>query len=148
VFYIRRKTLYGGLLQDMVPGPAQGGIELIDIIFAFSNVKLVRELVQDNIRQLEEMNSISKGQNEGIKQMIMAKQKVLYDNLSEVEKTLESVIDVNIKPQAPVPIAGNVQLNTDQSKALVGAIVFAINHMVKFIPGANMGGSGLPESIV
>jgi len=132
----------------MGPGPAQGGIELIDIIFAFSNVKLVRELVQDNIRQLEEMNSISKGQNEGIKQMIMAKQKVLYDNLSEVEKTLESVIDVNIKPQAQVPVAGNVQLNTDQSKALVGAIVFAINHMVKFIPGANMGGTGLPESIV
>jgi hypothetical protein len=94
------------------------------------------------------MNSISKGQNEGIKQMIMAKQKVLYDNLSEVEKTLESVIDVNIKPQAQTSLAGNVQLNTDQSKALVGAIVFAINHMVKFIPGANMGGSGMPESIV
>ena len=141
----------GGLLQDMGVVPIPGGegrVELIDIIFAFSNVKLVRELVQDNIRQLEEMDMISKGQNEGLKQMIMQKQKMLYENLSKVEKTLETVIDVNITPQARAAGARNVQLDPAQSKALAGAIVFAINHMVKFIPGANMGPSGLPESIV
>ncbi len=132
---------------DMVQG-GHDGIELIDVIFAFSNVKLVREIVQDNIRQLEEMNEISKGQNEGLKNMIMQKQRMLHGSLSEVEKTLESIIDMNITPQAKMTGLKNLKLNTDQSQALVGAIVFAINHMSKFVPGADMGSGGLPQSII
>ena len=133
--------------SEMGPG-GHNGIELIDVIFAFSNVKLVRELVQDNIRQLEGMNDISKGQNEGLKEMIMQKQRMLHESLSEVEKTLESIIDVNIAPQAKLTGMKNLRLNTDQSQALVGAIVFAINHISKFVPGADMGSSSLPQSII
>jgi hypothetical protein len=135
-------------MQD-VSAAIQGGhdgIELIDVVFVFSNVKLVRELVQDQIRQLEDMGSVSKGQTEGMREMIIAKQKSLYSSLSEVESLLERIIDVNITPQARSAGMKNIQLNSEQSRAMVGAIVFAINHMSKFVPGAGIGG-GLPESI-
>ncbi len=135
-------------MQD-VSAAIQGGhdnIELIDVVFAFSNVKLVRELVQDHIRQLEEMDTVSKGQTEGMREMIMTKQKSLYASLSEVEALLESIIDTSITPQARSAGVKNIQLNSEQSRAMVGAIVFAINHMAKFLPGAGIGG-GLPESI-
>ncbi|HTX44400.1 MAG TPA: hypothetical protein VMC61_06680 [Methanocella sp.] len=137
-------------MQDVGTIP-QGhpGIELIDIIFVYSNVKLVRELVQDQIRQIEEMNSLSKGQAEGLRNMIMAKQKTLLTNLSDVEKTLEEIIDAN----ATMGVrrgARNIQLNTEQSQAMIGAIVFAINHMAKFVPGPgpDTGDTGLPESMI
>jgi hypothetical protein len=136
------------ILQD-VGAAIQGGhdgIELIDVVFVFSNVKLVRELVQDHIRQLEEMGSVSKGQTEGMREMIIAKQKTLYASLSEVEELLERIIDVSITPQARSEGMKNIQLNSEQSRAMIGAIVFAINHMTKFVPGAGIG-SGLPESI-
>lgn len=136
-------------MQD-VSAAIQGGhdnIELIDVVFAFSNVKLVRELVQDHIRQLEEMDTVSKGQTEGMREMIMTKQKSLYASLSEVEALLESIIDASITPQARSAGVKNIQLNSEQSRAMVGAIVFAINHMAKFLPGAGIGG-GLPESIL
>ena len=133
---------------DMVQG-GHNGIELIDIFFALSNVKLVREIVQDNIRQLEAMNEISKGQNEGLKNMIMQKQRMLHGSLSDVEKMLQSIIEVNTAPSAKMAGSKNLQLNTDQSQALVGAIVFAINHMSKFVPGADMANSGgLPQSMI
>lgn len=135
-------------MQD-VSAAIQGGhdgIELIDVVFVFSNVKLVRELVQDQIRQLEDMGSISKGQTEGMREMIIAKQKSMYASLSEVESLLERIIDVSITPQARSVGMKNIQLNSEQSRAMVGAIVFAINHMAKFVPGAGIGG-GLPESI-
>jgi len=135
-------------MQD-VSAAIQGGhgnIELIDVVFAFSNVKLVRELVQDHIRQLEEMGSVSKGQTEGMREMIMAKQKSMYASLSEVEALLESIIDASITPQARTAGMRNIQLSTEQSQAMVGAIVFAINHMAKFVPGSDIGG-GLPESV-
>jgi uncharacterized membrane protein YdfJ with MMPL/SSD domain len=137
-------------MQD-VDAAIQGGhpgIELIDVIFAYSNVKLVRELVQDQIKQLEEMDGVSKGQAEGLKGMIMAKQKALHANLSEVEKLLEDLIDVNSTREARMAGMRNIQMNAEQSQALVSAVVFAINHMAKFIPGSNTGGSGLPESMV
>jgi len=122
-------------------------IELIDIIFAFSNVRLVRELVQDQIRQLEEMGG-SKGQTEGLREMIMVKQKTLYTNLSEVEKLLEGIIDMNITSGARMVGTRNIQLNAEQSRAMISAIVFAINHMAKFVPGSNVGSGGLPESMI
>lgn len=137
-------------MQD-VGAAIQGGndgIELIDVIFAFSNVKLVRELVQDHIRQLEEMGDVSKGQTVGLGKMILEKQRALYANLSDVEKLLENIIDVNITPEARAAGMRSIQLNAEQSQAMIGAIVFAINHMAKFVPGANMGGSGLPESMI
>lgn len=136
-------------LQD-VGVAAQGGhngIELIDVVFVFSNVKLVRELVGDQIRQLEEMRDVSKGQTEGLQELIMGKQKALFLSLSEVERMLEGIIDASASPQARPVGMHDIQLNPDQSKALSGAIVFAINHMAKFVPGANFG-TGLPESII
>jgi hypothetical protein len=137
-------------LQD-VGAAIQGGhpgIELIDIVFAYSNVKLVRELVGDQIRQLEEAGP-GKGQAEGLKNMIMTKQKSLHSSLAEVEKMLEEIIDANTTMGAQRMSMRNVQMNPQQSQAMVGAIVFAINHMAKFVPGANQGGnSGLPESMI
>lgn len=135
-------------MQD-VSAAIQGGhdgIELIDVVFVFSNVKLVRELVQDHIRQLEDLGDVSKGQTEGMREMIIAKQKSLYLSLSEVEKLLENIIDASITPQARSEGMHNIQLNSEQSRAMVGAIVFAINHMSKFVPGSGIG-AGLPESI-
>lgn len=138
------------IVQD-VDAAIQGGhpaIELIDIIFVYSNVKLVRELVQDQIRQLEEMGGVSKGQAEGLKDMIMAKQKTLHANLLDVERLLGDIIDANATIGARMAGMRNIQLNAEQSQAMISAIVFAISHMAKFIPGPNMGGSGLPESII
>ncbi len=135
-------------MQD-VGAAIQGGhdgVELIDVVFVFSNVKLVRELVQDHIRQLEAMGDVSKGQTEGMREMILAKQKSFYSSLSEVEALLERIIDTSITPQVRSAGMHNIQLNSDQSKAMIGAIVFAINHMAKFVPGGGTGG-GLPESI-
>ncbi|HTY89759.1 MAG TPA: hypothetical protein VMC84_01140 [Methanocella sp.] len=122
------------------------GVELIDIVFVYSNVRLVRELVQDHIRQLEEMADVSKGQTEGLRGMILEKQKTMYESLSEVEKLLESIIDASITPQARTAGMRNIQLNAGQSQAMVGAIVFAINHMAKFVPQNNFSG-GLPEFV-
>jgi hypothetical protein len=143
-------------LQDIGAGfqGRRGGIELIDIVFAFSNVKLVRGLVLDNIRQLETMDAIAKGQNEGLKAMIMQKQKTMYSNLSDVENVLGTIIDANVAQRAapadrPGPVGlRTVQLNEEQSQAFVSAIVFAIHHMAKFIPGTDMGNSGLPQSVI
>jgi hypothetical protein len=136
-------------LQDVGAAVQAGhdGIELIDIVFAFSNVKLVRELVQDHIRQLEEYGDVSKGQTEGLREMMIAKQKALYISLSEVEKTLEGVIDNSISPRPRMVGMSRIQLNPEQSQAMVSAIMFAITHMSKFVPHAGSG-SGLPESII
>jgi len=135
-------------LHDIGEGIVPGGrnkVEIIDVIFAFSNVKLVREIVQDNIKQLNEMNEVGKGQTEGLKNAIMQKQMGLYTSLSDVEKILEGIID-NITPQARIVGSRDIQLDPGQSQALAGAILFAINHMIKFIPGADLG-NGLPQSM-
>ncbi len=137
------------ILQDVGVAIQGGhpGIELIDIIFAYSNVKLVRELVEDQIRQLEETGP-GKGQAEGLKNMIMTKQKALHASLAEVEKMLEGIIDASSAMGMPGASMRNVRLNPEQTKAMVGAIVFAINHMAKFVPDASPGGNiGLPESM-
>lgn len=135
-------------MQDISEGIFPGGrnkVEIIDVVFAFSNVKLVREIVQDNIQQLNEMDGMGKGQTEGLKNAIMQKQKALYSSLSDVEKILEGIIE-NITPQARGAGLRDIQLDPGQSQTLAGAILFAINHMIKFIPGADMG-NGLPQSM-
>lgn len=134
-------------LQDVGPAiPAV--IELIDVVFVFSNVKLVRELVQDHIRQLEELARVSKGQTEGLREKILEKQRALHADLSEVEALLEGIIDVSATPEARASRMHSIRLNGGQSKAMLGAIVFAINHMAKFVPGAITGDIGLPESMI
>jgi hypothetical protein len=140
----------GVILMQDVSAAVQGshnGIELIDVVFAFSNVRLVRELVQDHIRQLEAYGDIGKGQTEGLRGMMIAKQKALFNSLSEVEKMLEGIIDTNISPQPRMAVMSNIQLSPEQSQAMVSAIVFAIAHISKFVPNAGTG-SGLPESII
>jgi hypothetical protein len=137
-------------VQDIGAGIPQGGrsgIELIDIVFAFSNIRLVRELVEDNLKQLETAD-VSKGQTEGLKTMIVEKQRSLLKDLGDVENTLESIINAHTTPGVDIRGMRNVQLNPDQSKAFVSAIVFSINHMAKFIPAATGGGGGLPESMI
>jgi hypothetical protein len=137
-------------VQDIgasIPQGGRGGIELIDIVFAFSNIRLVRELVEDNLKQLE-MADVSKGQTEGLKAMIVEKQRSLLKDLGDVENTLESIIDAHTTPGIDVREMRRVQLNPDQSKAFVSAIVFSISHMAKFIPAATGGGTGLPESMI
>lgn len=137
-------------MQDIGAGIPQGGhngIELIDIVFAFSNVKLVRELVEDNLKQLEAAD-VSKGQTEGMKALIVQKQRNMLQNLSDVETTLESIIDAHTTPGVDVREMRHVKLNPDQSKAFMSAIVFSISHMTKFIQGPPAGSSGLPESML
>jgi hypothetical protein len=135
-------------MQDIGIQGGHPAIELIDIIFAFSNVKLVRELVGDQIRQLEEMEGTSKGQAEGIKGMIMSKQKELHANLLEVEKMLGDVIDVNVTSGPRTAGMHNIEMNAGQSQAMISAIVFAISHMAKFVPGSSPGSIGPQESMI
>ena len=138
-------------MQDIEAGIQGGhnGIEIIDIVFAFSNVRLVRELVEDNLKQLEAAD-VSKGQTEGLKDMIIQKQRSMLKDLGSVEAMLESVINTHTSPGLNVRELGKVQLNPEQSRAFVSAIVFSINHMAKFIPAAAVGGgsTGLPESMI
>jgi hypothetical protein len=122
------------------------GIELIDVIFAFSNVKLVKGLVMDHIRQIEAMDALGKGQTEGLKQMILAKQKTFHANLSAVERTLEGIIDANAAPQARTVGIQDIDLNTEQVQAMVNALLFAMGHMARFVP--EMSASGLPGTII
>ena len=138
-------------MQDIAAGMQGGhnGIEIIDIVFAFSNVKLVRELVEDNLKQIEAAD-VSKGQTEGLKEMIVQKQRSMLKDLGSVESTLESIINTHTAPEINVREMGKVKLNPEQTRAFVSAIVFSINHMAKFIPAAAIGGgnTGLPESMI
>lgn len=138
-------------MQDIEAGIQGGhnGIEIIDVVFAFSNVRLVRELVEDNLKQLEAAD-VSKGQTEGLKEMIVQKQRSMLKDLGSVESMLESIINTHMGPGINIREMGNVKLNPEQSKAFVSAIVFSINHMAKFIPAATAGGGvpGLPESMI
>ena len=93
---------------------------------------------------------MSKGQTEGLKDMIVQKQRSMLKDLGSVETMLESIINTHMGPDLNVRDMGNVMLNTEQSKAFVSAIVFSINHMAKFIPSAAAGGggSGLPSAMI
>lgn len=111
-------------------------VELIDIIFALSNIGLVREIVQDNLNQLEALGAVGKGQTEGLRAMITQKQKQVFSDLTDIEKTLQGIVDQSAMPVAQRQPGRNFNLNPQQSKALIYAISFSISHLMKFIPGA------------
>ena len=137
-------------MQDIGAGMPQGGrrgIELIDILFAFSNIRLVREIIEDNIKQLQTAD-ISKGQTEGLKNMILQKQETLLKDLGNVENLLGTIINNYMSPGVNVRSMGEVNLNPNESRAFVSAVLFSINHMAKFVPTAGGGGTGLPESMI
>ena len=94
----------------MQPG-RNNGIEIIDIVFAFSNVKLVRELVEDNLKQLENAD-VSKGQTEGLKDMIVQKQRSMLKDLGSVGALLESIINTHMGPGVNVRDMGKVNLGS------------------------------------
>lgn len=134
-------------------GGAAGGnrttapVELIDIVFALSNISLVREIVQQNLIQLQDLGQVSKGQTEGLRAMIMDKQKQVFADLSEIEHLLRGIIDEGAVAMSRNPARRNFNLSAQQSKALIYAISFSISHLVKFIPGAG-GGSNVPGVII
>ena len=127
-------------------------VEMIDIVFALSNVSLVREIVQENLNQLEGLRAVGKGQNEGLHAMIMDKQKQVYADLTDVEQTFKVIVDQSATTAQQHQIRRNFNLNEKQSKALVYAISFSVSHLLKFIPGAGGsgggGGSGVPGVII
>jgi hypothetical protein len=126
--------------------PASAPIELIDIVFALSNVKLVKEIVQDNLRQLEELKAIGKGQTEGLKAMIVQKQTQALSDLNGVEKVLNGIVEQSLNPQK-AQIQRDVSLGPEHSKALIYALTFAISHLMKFMPQQGAGGQ-MPGTII
>lgn len=133
-------------------GMAGGGsttapVELIDIVFALSNISLVREIVQENITQLEELRRVGKGQTEGLHAMIMDKQKQVFADLTDIEQTFKVIIDQSAIPVPQRQIRRNFNLSAHQSKALIYALSFSVSHLLKFIPGA-AGGSQVPGVII
>jgi hypothetical protein len=126
--------------------PASAPIELIDVVFALSNIRLVKEIVQDNLRQLSQLDRVSKGQTEGLKMMIVQKQEQAYKDLDNVEKTLNSIVEESVA-QAGQTSQRDVSLGPEQSRALIGALSFAIGHLMKFLPQPGAGNE-LPGTIV
>jgi hypothetical protein len=122
-------------------------VELIDIIFALSNISLVREIVQENLIQIEELSKVSKGQTEGLRLLIVEKQKQVFTDLIDIEHLLNGILNDNVAPAHHRPSHRDFNLDTQQSKALVYALSFAINHLIKFIPGV-AGGSSVPGVII
>ena len=122
-------------------------VELIDIIFALSNISLVREIVQDNLIQIEELSKVSKGQTEGLRSLMLEKQKQVFTDLIDIEVLLKGILNENVASADHRPSHRNFNLNTQQSKALIYALSFAINHLIKFIPGS-VGGSPVPGVII
>jgi hypothetical protein len=126
--------------------PASAPIELIDVVFALSNIRLVKEIVQDNLRQLSQLDRVGKGQTEGLKAMIVQKQEQAYKDLDNVEKTLNNIVEQSVA-QVGQGSQRDVSLGPEQSRALVGALSFAIGHLMKFMPQQGAGGE-MPGTIV
>jgi hypothetical protein len=126
--------------------PASAPIELIDVVFALSNIRLVKEIVQDNLKQLSDLDKVGKGQTEGIKMMIVQKQEQAYRDLDNVEKTLSRIVDDSMA-QAGQAGQRDVSLGPEQSRALIGALSFAIGHLMKFMPQPGAGAE-MPGTIV
>lgn len=120
-------------------------IEMIDIIFAISNVKLVREIVTDNLRRLEDVGSISKGQTEGLRHMIIDRQNKVHSDLADVEAVLTDIMKRSVEAE-PGVISRNEALNPAQSSALIYALSFAVSHLMKFIPSPH--GINEPGTII
>ncbi|OPY29861.1 MAG: hypothetical protein A4E28_00643 [Methanocella sp. PtaU1.Bin125] len=133
-----------------IPGgasPASAPIELIDVVFALSNIRLVREIVQDNLRQLDELNVMGKGQTEGLKAMIVQKQQQALRDLDGVEGVLNGIVEASLKPER-TGAQQDISLGPEHSKALIYAITFAISHLMKFMPQPGTAGPEIPGSIV
>jgi hypothetical protein len=126
--------------------PASAPIELIDVVFALSNIRLVKEIVQDNLKQLSDLDRVGKGQTEGIKMMIVQKQQQAYRDLDNVEKTLNRIVEDSMA-QAGHAGQSDVSLGPEQSRALIGALSFAIGHLMKFMPQPGAGAE-MPGTIV
>lgn len=135
---------------DMPTGgaPASAPIELIDVVFALSNIRLVKEIVQDNLRQLSELDRVGKGQTEGLKAMIVQKQEQALRDLANVETTLNRIVEDSIAKttQSAMTPQRDVSLGPEQSRALIGALSFAISHLMKFMP--QPAGGEMPGTIV
>lgn len=126
--------------------PASAPIELIDVVFALSNIRLVKEIVQDNLKQLSDLDKVGKGQTEGIKMMIVQKQQQAYKDLDNVEMVLNRIVEESMA-QAGQPGQRDVSLGPEQSRALIGALSFAIGHLMKFMPQPGAGAE-MPGTIV
>jgi hypothetical protein len=127
--------------------PTSAPIELIDVVFALSNVKLVKEIVQDNLRQLDQLNVMGKGQTEGLKSMILQKQQQALKDLNGVENVLNGIVELSLNPEKTAA-RQDVSLGPEHSKALIYAISFAISHLMKFMPQPGIGGGEIPGSII
>jgi hypothetical protein len=133
-----------------IPGgasPASAPIELIDIVFALSNIRLVKEIVQDNLRQLDQLSVVGKGQTEGLKAMIVQKQQQALKDLDGVERVLDGIVEASLKPEM-TGARQDVSLGPEHSKALIYALTFAISHLMKFMPQPGAGGLDIPGSII
>lgn len=128
--------------------PASAPIELIDVVFALSNIRLVKEIVQDNLRQLSELDRVGKGQTEGLKAMIVQKQEQALKDLVNVETTLNHIVEDSLSQAGQPTMAPqrDVSLGPEQSRALIGALSFAISHLMKFMPQPGVG--DIPGKIV
>ena len=126
--------------------PAAAPVEMIDIIFAISNIRLVREIVRDNMQQLDDLSKVGKGQTEGLRNMIMERHKQVFADLNDVELVLNNLMEKEKNSTAHI-MNRNVSLNAQQSRVLVYALSFAINHLLRFIPGSSTGVQ-LPGSII
>ncbi len=127
--------------------PASAPIELIDIVFALSNIKLVKEIVQDNLRQLNDLNVAGKGQTEGLKSMIVQKQQQALKDLNGVEKVLNGIVETSLNPEK-TSVRQDISLGPEDSKALIYALTFAISHLIKFIPQPGAGSGEIPGTII
>lgn len=127
--------------------PASAPIELIDVVFALSNIRLVKEIVQDNLRQLSELDKMGKGQTEGLKMMIVQKQEQAFKDLDGVEKTLDRIVEESIA-QAGGAAQRDVSLGPEQSRALITALSFAIAHLMKFMPQQGPSPGEMPGTII
>ena len=125
--------------------PSSAPIEVIDIVFALSNLKLVREIVQDNLKQAEALAYMGKGQTEGLRSMIIQKQKQVLNDLDGVEKVLSGIVEDTLLPHRRVSNR-NVSLSPEHSQALIYALGFAIGHLMKFMP--SQGGAEVPGTAI
>lgn len=141
--------MYGVMMigPDIPAGvaPSSAQIELIDVIFALSNIRLVKEIVEDNLRQLSKLDRAGKGQTEGLKAMIAQKQEQALKDLINVEATLNRIVEDSIT-HAGTAYRQDVSLGPEQSRALIGALSFAISHLMKFMP--HPAGGEMPGTIV
>lgn len=115
------------------PNVSVGGIEFIDVLFALTNVRVVKDLVEESLWQIEQLGDVSKGQTEGLRQMMLQKQRALLSDITSVENTLSSIVEIGRDSNIRKAGGKTYSLNPEQTKVLVESIKFAISHMAKFL---------------